>query len=268
MTVSSANRKAGPYTGDGRTAAFPFGFKVFSAADVLVVFTDLLGAETTLALGAGYSISLNADQNDTPGGTLTLPAPLVTGCLLTLTSNIQNLQTASLTNQGGFYPAVIETALDRLTIMVQQVAEQAGRAFKIPISSVQAAIDSVQQYLNTAANSANQAAASQAGAAGSAALAAASQAGAAGSASQAATSALAAAVSASTAAAPAASVMVALLDAFFPVSQLVNFAAMYVAGGWDLGTVTGSTSFPNEVTARRASLAGGTGATFDFGTVP
>ena len=40
-----------------------------------------------------------------------------------------------LTNQGGFYPKVINAALDRLTILAQQNAEQISRSVKVPISS-------------------------------------------------------------------------------------------------------------------------------------
>ena len=51
MTISSTTRKAGPFTGNGVTVAFPFAFKVFTVADVLVVqAVTATGIETTKTL--------------------------------------------------------------------------------------------------------------------------------------------------------------------------------------------------------------------------
>lgn len=140
MTVSSTTRKAGPYIGNGVTPSFPFTFKVFSASDVLVVRADATGAETTLALTADYMVSLNADQNASPGGTVTPVVVLDTGLTLTISSQVDYLQPVDLTNNGGFYPAVINTALDRLTILAQQLLEKVGRSLKMAISA-QAGVD-------------------------------------------------------------------------------------------------------------------------------
>lgn len=136
MTISSEVRKAGPYDGNDVTTAFPFSFKVFSADDVAVVLTDPAGIETTLTgNGTDYSVTLNADQDTAPGGTVNKVSALATDYLLTITSSVPNLQPLDLTNQGGFYPKVINAALDRLTILAQQLDEQVGRAVKVPISS-------------------------------------------------------------------------------------------------------------------------------------
>lgn len=136
MTISSSTRKAGPFTGNGTTATYPFVFKIFQASDLVVVRTSLTGVETTLALTIDYTVSLNADQNSSPGGSVTLVAGnLATGLLLTMTSRVPYTQTTDLTNQGGFYPQVITNALDKLTIEVQQLNEQVGRSAKLPISS-------------------------------------------------------------------------------------------------------------------------------------
>ena len=135
MSISSETRKAGPYTGNGSTTGFPFSFKVFAASDVRVVRTDSVGTESDLALGTDYTVALNADQDANPGGTIITTVAPATGTLITATSRVQNLQPVTLTNQGAFYPRVINDALDRLTILVQQTAEQVGRAIKVDISS-------------------------------------------------------------------------------------------------------------------------------------
>ena len=135
MTINSSTRIAGPYTGNGSTTAFPFSFKVFTTADVTVVRTNLSGVESTLTLGTDYTVSLNANQNSNPGGTVTMLTAPASGFLITLTSSLGYTQTLDLTNQGGFYPSVINDALDRATIQIQQLNEQVGRAAKVNISS-------------------------------------------------------------------------------------------------------------------------------------
>jgi len=136
MTISSNTRKAGPFVGNDTTVAFPFAFKVFKTSDLLVVRLDTAtNIETTLTLGTHYSVTLNADQNTNPGGTVTLVAALATGFNLVLTSDIGNLQPTDLTNMGGFYPTVINDALDRAAIQVQQLQEQTDRAIKVPITN-------------------------------------------------------------------------------------------------------------------------------------
>lgn len=136
MTISSQDRKAGPYIGAGTTTSFTFAFKVFAATDLLVVQTDTeLGTESTLVLNTDYTVSLNPDQNANPGGSVVLASVLAIGFNLTITSSLEYLQPTDLTNQGGFYPSVITNALDRLTIFCQQLADAADRSLKVAVST-------------------------------------------------------------------------------------------------------------------------------------
>jgi hypothetical protein len=59
-----------------------------------------------------------------------MKSPPANGLLLTITSDMPNLQQLDLTNQGGFYPNVINAALDGLTIMIQQLKEGFRSAFR------------------------------------------------------------------------------------------------------------------------------------------
>jgi hypothetical protein len=137
VTISSEIRKAGPFDGNGFTISFPFTFKVFAKTDIRVVRTDTAHHETTLTLDSDYSVTLNVDQDNNPGGTVTYPisgAPLASGYKLTLVGDIAYTQTADITNAGAFYPQVIENALDRSTIQIQQLKEQVERALTIAVS--------------------------------------------------------------------------------------------------------------------------------------
>jgi hypothetical protein len=107
---------------------------VFAAAEMQVVkLNTTSNVETTLALNTDYTVQLNDDQNDNPGGTIILSVVLDSGYNLTITSDIANLQPIELTNQGGFYPEVITNAFDRATIQIQQL-DQNSRSIKIPLS--------------------------------------------------------------------------------------------------------------------------------------
>lgn len=137
MTINSTTRKAGPFIGNGTTSSFPFGFKVFQASDLLVVKLTVASAvEQTLVLNSDYSVALNPDQDSNPGGTLTLTAgALASGYTLTMSSDLPNTQPTDLTNQGGFYPDVINDALDRATIQIQQLQDASDRSIRLPLSS-------------------------------------------------------------------------------------------------------------------------------------
>ena len=133
MTINSETRVAGPFEGNDSTVTFPFAFKVFDSDELLVVRAADAG-ETVLVLGADYSVTLNPDQNASPGGSVTLAVPLATDSTLTLTSDLEFLQPLDLTNQGGFYPRVINNAFDRVTILLQQLKAIANRTLKFPLS--------------------------------------------------------------------------------------------------------------------------------------
>jgi hypothetical protein len=111
MTISSEVRKAGPFAGNDVTTSFPFAFKVF-LTDQIEVVKAVNGVESVLVEGTDYSVNLSANQNTNPGGTVVLTSALETGDTMVVTSRVQNLQHTDLTNQGGFYPRVINDALD------------------------------------------------------------------------------------------------------------------------------------------------------------
>ena len=135
MTISSTVRKAGPFDGTGSQTEFPFEFKVFSAGDLYVVqYNEATGVETVLELDSDYTVTLNADQDNDPGGTIELTSALAVNYTLTITSSLANLQPIDLTNRGGFYPSVINDALDRACIQIQQLQDETDRTLKTAVS--------------------------------------------------------------------------------------------------------------------------------------
>jgi hypothetical protein len=164
MTVSSSTRKAGPLNCNGAVTAYPFAFKCFTSADIRVVLTNSSAVESDLVLDSNYTVSLNADQNASPGGTITTTVAYATGNTITIVSDLDMLQETDIQNQGGFYPEVIENALDKVTMLVQQVQEQVDRAVKVDVSSE---VDP-EDYLTQASAAATSAAASASAAGASA----------------------------------------------------------------------------------------------------
>jgi len=135
MTISSTVRKAGPFDGTGSQTEFPFEFKVFSAGDLYVVqYNEATEVETVLELDSDYTVTLNADQDNDPGGTIELTSALAVNYTLTITSSLANLQPTDLTNRGGFYPSVINDALDRACIQIQQLQDDTDRTLKTAVS--------------------------------------------------------------------------------------------------------------------------------------
>jgi len=230
VTISSSTRKAGPYTGTGTTATYPFAFKIFQASDLLVVKTTPAGVESTLALTTDYTVSLNADQNSSPGGSITLTAGnLATGYLVTMTSQVPYTQTTDLTNQGGFYPQVITNALDKLTIEIQQLALDASRSVKTDLSSS----ETPDQFKTRLFAAADNAATSASAAASSQTAAASSATSAASSATAAATSATSAASSATSAASSLASIGTSVTQAATSATNSANSATSSASSATD-----------------------------------
>jgi hypothetical protein len=143
VTVPTTDRKAGPYTANGVQEDFDFDFRVFVDSDVVVIFTpDDTGIEQTLELNTDYTVELNDDQDENPGGgistvALGLPFAYDEGTIV-LTSALPETQGTELPGGGNWNPRVIENALDKLTILIQQALERIGRGMRHPISDADA----------------------------------------------------------------------------------------------------------------------------------
>lgn len=137
MTISNTDDPvAGPFEGDDSQTVFPFTFKAFGESD-LEVAVRIGGVQSTLTLDVDYSVSLNADQNATPGGTVTYPLsgdPLAVGDKLTISSDLEYTQPVAIPNLSGFYARVVETALDRVTMLIKQASAGLSRSIRLPLS--------------------------------------------------------------------------------------------------------------------------------------
>lgn len=134
MAITTTNRRA-TFVGNDVATVFPFNFKVFTTADLLVIRVDTEGNLTALVLGTDYTAALNANQDTNPGGSVTLTAgPLASSYGMIITSAVAELQPVILTNLGGFFPDVLNDEFDRLTILIQQLQVGVDRALKFAIT--------------------------------------------------------------------------------------------------------------------------------------
>ncbi len=132
MTIDTTSNKSPYYAGDDTTGPWAFTFKTFDEVDLEVTKLSN-GVETVLVLNTDYTVSLNADQEANPGGEITTTVSLATGETLIIRRVVSALQGVDLTQGGAFNPTVIENALDRLTMLAQQLEERIARAFSLSV---------------------------------------------------------------------------------------------------------------------------------------
>lgn len=128
MTVPSAINKSGPYTGNGVTTVFPYGFRILNASHIQVVRTEN-GIDTVLT--TGFTVS---GVGAGGGGNVTFSVAPTAAQKITLIRNAPFVQNTDLQNQGAYYAETIEDALDLAVMRDQQMAEQIGRSLRLPAS--------------------------------------------------------------------------------------------------------------------------------------
>lgn len=136
--LSDTIRVAGPFAADGVQVDFVFEFKVMSASDI-VVYSRVDDIDTPLTYTTDYTVVLNADQDNDPGGTVTTVSAL-DDMDIVISSDSAFIQPALFTNTGGFYPVVLNASLDRLTILAQELRDVLSRALLVPIGATPPAI--------------------------------------------------------------------------------------------------------------------------------
>lgn len=138
MTVSTTSNII-TYAADGADTTWPFTFAIIDEDDIVVTVTDSDGDVTTIP-SADYTVVVNAAvaPNPTPvGGMVTYPTSgpaLALGNSITIERVLDLTQPTSLSNQGTLYQEVIEQALDRIVLEIQQVNTENNQAIRFAIS--------------------------------------------------------------------------------------------------------------------------------------
>lgn len=165
MTIAATPRRSPVYTGNGVATTYAFAFKVLDATTLVVTVADENDLNSqVLVNGVDYTVTLNADQDASPGGEISY-AGLPVGHRLVITSDTDSSQPTAISNLGAFHANVLEGALDRIVILHQQQQEQLDRCVKAPVTSEQDPTTLLDNAVTSASNYATAAAASAAAAA-------------------------------------------------------------------------------------------------------
>ena len=228
------------YTANGSTTVFSFPYKFNTNSDLTVIETNVsTGVDTTKTLTTDYTVS---GAGNSGGGSVTFLVAPVNSRRITIQRVVALTQETDYQPDDDFPAEVHEAALDKLTMIAQQLNDADARTLKapvadsitlgtLPLDTVRAnkalvfdATGQVAVSVDNYVDQATAAAASASAASSSASAASTSASNAASSASAASSSASAASSSASAAAASAASVAGGVLDNSVTTIKLVDLA--------------------------------------------
>ena len=121
---------------DGSNTTFTFDFPILATSDLVVVLrTVATGAETVLTETTHYAVSAtNNDYFSGPGGTVTTVATYSSAYTLTILRDAPDTQETVLRDTGALRLSAMQTAIDKATLLIQQLQEELDRCVKIPRS--------------------------------------------------------------------------------------------------------------------------------------
>lgn len=144
MAISSTDITAGPYSTNAATTQFSFSFRVEDYGDVeaedmvkVVLVTIATGAETILTRGVSagqYTVTVNADQDSSPGGSITTISTYAAGYYIYVRLKPTFKQATELQNQGAYNADVVEAQFDEFQRQILDLKDQVRRS---PVLGVQ-----------------------------------------------------------------------------------------------------------------------------------
>ncbi len=144
MTVSSTTARVA-YSGNGATTAFAVPFYFLADSQLAVSLYSAAGVQTVQVLGTNYSVT---GAGVPAGGTVTMTVAPASGTSLVIARGVPLTQGTDLLPNDRLPAETVEQSLDKLTMLVQQVNEDAVRSIRAPIGDS----SSLDMRLPTAAN--------------------------------------------------------------------------------------------------------------------
>jgi hypothetical protein len=128
MTISTTTTRIA-YQGDGASTAFAVPFPFFAADELEVIERDLAaGTETLRTLGTHYTVAGGAGA----AGTVTAASAPTAAVQWVIRRRTARTQATDYTPNDPFPAETHEKALDRLTLIAQDLGEDSDRALKFP----------------------------------------------------------------------------------------------------------------------------------------
>jgi len=126
------------FAGDGVTVTFPFSFPIFESEDLTVILTQDDGTEIPLIEGVDYTVSAIRGLYSRGGNVTTKGAysPLQIDETLTIARILDLTQGVDYQENDTFPAETHEQALDRLTMITQQLDDEITRNLIVPVTDV------------------------------------------------------------------------------------------------------------------------------------
>lgn len=133
MSVSTYATKE-QYNGNGITDIFPFTFRVTLSSDIFVIVTDANGIDIPQTENTEYMVTINEDL---VGGNIIFDEDYIPtfGSIVSVYRLVDLTQETVYVENDPFHAKTHEEALDKLTMITQQLDEALGRSITIPITS-------------------------------------------------------------------------------------------------------------------------------------
>ncbi len=128
MTVSSTTARVS-FSGNGSTTAFAVPFYFLANSQLLVVLRSSAGVETTQVLGTNYTVT---GAGVLTGGTVTMTVAPASSTTLVISRNVPLTQETDLQPNDRLPAETLEQAIDKLTMIAQQLDVDFDRALKYP----------------------------------------------------------------------------------------------------------------------------------------
>jgi parallel beta-helix repeat protein len=129
MTISTTESRIS-YNGNGVTTVFSFPYRFLVNGDLVVVEVSAAGVETTKTLTTDYTIT---GAGDDAGGSVTMLAAPAVGTRLVIYRDTEVVQETDYVSGDPFPAETHERALDRLTMIAQEIGSDADRSIKVPV---------------------------------------------------------------------------------------------------------------------------------------
>ena len=131
MTISTTISRIS-HNGNGVTTAFSFPYRFLQNADLVVIRVNADATETTLVLNTDYTLA-GADAD--AGGTVTCTVAPASGTRLVIFRSVEVTQEVDYITGDSFPAETHERALDRLTMVAQQLQDAVDRSAKLSETS-------------------------------------------------------------------------------------------------------------------------------------
>lgn len=142
MTIGAVTVQTAGSTGNGVTTAFSFSFHVddygdTEAEDQIEVIRETIatGAEEILVRTTDYTVSINGDQDASPGGIVTMLSAPSSSFKIWIRLAPDFTQQTDYQNQGGFLMETVEDQADQHTRQILALKDMARRAPRVGIQA-------------------------------------------------------------------------------------------------------------------------------------